>query len=130
MQSKNKSLAKKKADKYFSLYIRSRDSNANGLSQCITCGTFKSWKDMDCGHFISRRFESVRYDERNAHSQCKKCNRFENGNQFEHGMKIDEKYGQGTAEKLLQESKMLCKRKQFDYEEIAKEYKLKVENSK
>ena len=129
-KSKTKKLAKAKADRYFSEYIRMRDSNSNGLSQCITCGTFKSWKDMDCGHFISRRFESVRYDEKNAHAQCKKCNRYENGNQFQHGVKIDEKYGEGTAEKLLQKSKMICKRKKFDYEFIAKEYKDKIDNLK
>jgi len=125
--SKTKKLAKAKADRYFSKYIRMRDSNPNGLSQCITCGTFKSWKEMDCGHFISRRFGATRYDEKNAHAQCKKCNRFENGNQFEHGVKIDEKYGKGTAEKLLQKSKMLSKRKKSDYEFIAKEYKQKIE---
>jgi hypothetical protein len=126
-QSKNKKNAKSKADKYFSKYIRLRDSDSNGLSKCITCGTFKSWKEMDCGHFISRRFESVRYDEQNAHAQCKKCNRFENGNQFEHGMKLDKKYGEGTAESLLQKSKMICRRKKSDYEWIAKEYKQKIE---
>ena len=125
--SKTKKLAKDKADRYFSKYIRMRDSNPNGLSQCITCGRFKSWKEMDCGHFISRRFGSTRYDEKNAHAQCKKCNRFQNGNQFEHGVKINEKYGNGTAEKLLQKSKMLSKRKKSDYEFIAKEYKQKIE---
>ena len=129
-KSKTKKLSKQKADRAFSKFIRLRDSNSNGLSQCITCGTFKNWKDMDCGHFISRRFESTRYDEKNANSQCKKCNRFENGNQFEHGVKIDEKYGKGTAEKLLQKSKMICKRKQFDYEMIAQEYRDKFDNLK
>lgn len=128
-KSKSRKLSKKKADKYFSKYIRLRDSK-NGLSQCITCGAWKSWKEMDCGHFISRRFRATRYDEKNAHSQCKKCNRFQNGNQFQHGVKIDEKYGEGTAEKLLQKSKMFSKRTQFDYECIAELYKEKIEQLK
>lgn len=117
--SKNIKLAKAKADKYFALYIRTRDKD----KPCITCGKYTSEKD--CGHFISRRFEAVRFDEKNAHGQCLKCNRFEYGNQFEHGKQIDKLYGDGTADSLLQKSKMLCKRNKFDYETIAEEFKLK-----
>lgn len=121
-KSKTKKLAKAKADRYFSEYIRKRDENKT----CITCGKFT--QEKDCGHFLSRRFESTRYDEKNAHGQCLKCNRFENGNQFQHGVKIDELYGEGTAEKLLQKSKMKCFRKQSDYEYIAQKYKFKLES--
>lgn len=119
-KSKNKAKSKEKADKYFSLFIRERDKD----KPCVTCGVYTDSKD--CGHFISRRFESTRYDEQNSHGQCQKCNRFEYGNQFEHGLKIDEIYGKGTAEKLHMKSKMLCKRSQNDYEEIAKYYKNKL----
>lgn len=115
--SKNIKLAKAKADKYFAAFIRSRDKD----KPCITCGKYTSEKD--CGHFISRRFEAVRFDEKNAHGQCLKCNRFEYGNQFEHGKQIDLIYGEGTADHLLQKSKMLCKRNKFDYEMIAEEFK-------
>lgn len=122
--SKTKKLAKKKADKYFSEYIRKRDSN-NGVATCITCG--KITGQFDCGHFISRRFEATRYDEKNSNAQCLKCNRFQNGNQFEHGRAIDEKYGLGTADELFLKSKQVCRRKQRDYEWIAKEFKQKSE---
>jgi hypothetical protein len=126
-QSKNKKNAKSKADKYFSKYIRLRDSDSNGLSKCITCGTFKSWKEMDCGHFQLRDREPTRYDERNANAQCKNCNRFRSGLQYEHGKAIDRKYGEGTADELAQKAKMNSFRKQHDYEWIAKEYKQKIE---
>lgn len=126
-KSKTKKLAKAKADKYFSLYIRHRDVNYNGLGQCITCGRYASIKQSDAGHFINRDRESTRYDEKNCHFQCRKCNRFQSGNQYEHGIKIDEKYGEGTADKLLQKSKMLCKRTKQDYEWIAEHYKNKVD---
>jgi len=120
LKSKNLKLAKAKADRYFSLYIRKRDED----KPCITCGKFTAEKD--CGHFISRRFEAVRMDEQNAHGQCIKCNRFEYGNQFEHGVQIDKLYGEGTAEKILLKSKMLCKRSKEDYERIALDYKDKA----
>ena len=111
--------AKAKADRYFSAYIRKRDEN----KPCITCGKYSK---KDAGHFISRRFEATRFDEKNVHGQCIKCNRFEYGNQYEHGKAIDRLYGDGTADFLLQRSKMLCKRSAMDYEYIAQEYKQKV----
>lgn len=118
-KSKNKKLAKAKADKWFSLYIRKRDE-AKG---CITCGRMG---EKDCGHFISRRYDNVRYDERNAHGQCIKCNRFEYGNQFEHGIAIDRIYGEGMAQKIQQKAHVRASpRTQNDYEEIAELFKTK-----
>jgi hypothetical protein len=122
--SKSKGNAKAKADRYFSLYIRARDT-VNGVCRCITCG--KPTSEPDCGHMISRRFEATRYDEKNANGQCGKCNRFENGNQFAHSLAIDQKHGEGTSLALFQKSKMLCRRKQIDYEYIAQEFKAKYE---
>lgn len=117
-QSKTLKLAKAKADKYFAEFIRKRDFN----KPCVTCG---GGGVKDCGHFISRRFEAVRFDENNAHGQCIKCNRFEYGNQFQHGKQVDKFYGSGTSEKILLKSKMLCKRNKFDYEMIAEEFRTK-----
>ena len=125
MRSKSKKLSKAKADKYFSLYIRTRDAN-KGLISCCTCGRLIPIKEADCGHFLSRRFEATRYDERNANGQCKKCNRFEYGNQYEHGLYVDDKFGKGTADNLLLKARMLCKRNQYDYEAIAEEFKNKL----
>ena len=116
MKSKSKLLSKKKADKYFSLFIRQRDEE----KPCITCGKYGQ---KDAGHFISRRYEATRYDEKNCHGQCLKCNRFEYGNQYEHGLAIDKLYGENTAHELLLKSKMMCKRNQYDYEQIAEYYK-------
>ncbi len=124
-QSKNKRLAKLKADRYFSEYIRKRDSE-NGVAKCISCGRITS--NFDAGHFIDRSKEATRYDEKNVHAQCVKCNRFESGRQFEHSQAIDAKYGEGTSKKLLQKSKMRCSRTKSDYEFIAKEYKDKLDN--
>jgi len=114
-RSATRKLAKAKADKYFSLYIRLRDT----VKPCVTCGNYT---ELECGHFISRRFESVRFDEKNANGQCSKCNGFEYGNQYQHGVIVDKIHGKGTAEELLLKSKMSCKRNQFDYEWISQEF--------
>ena len=87
-------------DRWFSKFIRLRDSDRNGMCRCVTCGKPDHWKEMDAGHFISREKLPVRYDERNVHAQCKQCNRFKSGNQFEHGKAVDIIHGPGTADLL------------------------------
>lgn len=121
---KTKSKSKHKADRYFSKYIRERDANYAGIATCITCG--RATTDFDAGHFISRRYLATRYDERNCNAQCMKCNRFESGRQYEHGLAIDVKYGEGTAKELLGKSQTTTRFTQMDFEEIAKKYKDKL----
>ena len=125
-KSKTKKLSKQKADKYFSKYIRLRDANDQGLVRCCTSGKWIHWKQSDAGHYISRRFEATRYDERNCHAQSRQENRFYNGNQLQHQKYIEERYGEGTAEELFIKSRMKCIRKKHDYEYIAETYYNKV----
>lgn len=116
----------KEADKYFSLMIRQRDADRDGYCGCVTCGARKHWKEMDCGHFISRRHKATRYDVQNCAAQCKRCNIFSQGKQFEFGLAIDRRYGQGTTEKLLLKSKMVCKRNATKLLTMISEFKRKV----
>jgi len=114
--------------KVFSLYIRHRDSRA-GYCQCISCGKWNTTENMDAGHFISRNKKATKYNEQNVNSQCRKCNRFLSGRQFEHGLNIDIKYGRGTAEKLLALSTQKCKLTPMWYEEMIRIYKEKLKGA-
>lgn len=75
---KKKPDLKAKLDKVFSLYIRLRDSKPFNYRffKCISCGEIKPFEQADCGHFHSRRHLSTRFDEDNAHAECRACNRF------------------------------------------------------
>ena len=95
-KTKSVSTLKKKADKAFSLYIRLRDSK-DGLSECITCGVQKPVKEMQAGHFVSRRVNKLRFDDLNVNAQCYSCNVMRYGEQFQYAKALDEKYGDGTA---------------------------------
>lgn len=97
---KKKSDLKKTADKYWSIYIRMRDSDRHGMADCISCGVRKHWKEMQNGHFISRSSSSLRFDDENCNAQCVSCNMFKQGNQYAYAKGIDLKYGDGTADKL------------------------------
>jgi len=112
--------------KWFSLFIRLRDSDFDGFCECVTCHKVDYYKLMDSGHFVSRDRKSTKFDEKNNHAQCPACNRFKSGKQYEHGIAIDQKYGHGTAEELLLKSKMTCKRSSGDLINLITYYKNEV----
>ena len=126
-KSKNLSSAKKTADGWFSKYVRLRDADVNGMCKCITCDTVKHWKEMDAGHFQSRRYMSTRYHAQNCHSQCQKCNQYGAGEQYKHGQEIDLLYGEGTADFLNSLSRSIYKTNKTEIMETAKEYKIQAE---
>lgn len=90
---------KSKLDTLFSLYVRQRDSK-DGVARCVTCGKYDHWKEMDAGHYISRQYLSVRYNEKNVHAQCKSCNRFHEGMKDAYALFLIKTYGKGILEEL------------------------------
>mgnify|MGYP003654113794 CR=1 FL=1 len=107
---------KKELDKWFSLYIRLRDSTDEGMAQCFTCGVIKYYKSgMQCGHFQSRRFLATRFDERNCAPQCVACNMFRGGEQFKFALNLDAKYGDGKAVELEYKARTIVNYSRLDY---------------
>ncbi len=83
--------------KWFSLYVRLRDSDGNGDCRCITCGRSKHYKNMDAGHYVPRAYMECKYDEKNVHAQCAYCNRNQRGGmEIMYGAVIEERYGKKT----------------------------------
>ena len=95
--------------RWFSLFIRLRDSDHNGNGYCITCNKAIHYKDGHAGHYLSRRFKSIKYDERNVSLQCVRCNSFEGGRQDVYKDNIDVKFGKGTAGDLESKKNILVK---------------------
>lgn len=114
--------AEEKLWKWFSLFIRLRDSDKNGNVKCFTCGVIKYFREVDCGHGIPRQHKGTKYDERNNQCQCKKCNAFEQGQQDIYAHNVDVKYGKGTWDKLLVQSRKACHRGLVDYVWMAEHY--------
>lgn len=119
--------------RWFSKYVRLRDrlEGTTCLTQyciCITCGTPHKWDSgyIDAGHFATRNKLATKFNEQNVNAQCKRCNKYGKGEQARHAVGIDEKYGKGTAEKLLALSSQHCKLDRMWYEYMIEEYKKKV----
>lgn len=116
----------KKLDRVFSQYVRLNHSDNAGYCTCITCSKKFYYKDIDAGHFVSRRHIITRFDELNVFPQCKYCNRFLNGLQYEYGKAIDARFGKGTADKLVQKSRSTEKLDTKKIEELFAFYKKKL----
>ena len=110
-------------DKVFSIFIRLRDIDADGFSYCVTCGKPMTLKTSQCGHFISRRHFSTRWEEKNCAAQCYACNMHNQGKQYEFGLAIDNRFGVGTAQKLLIQSKNKFKKDKSILQILINKYK-------
>ena len=121
-KSKNLSAAKKTCDTWFSKFIRIRDASQYGTCQCVTCDNVKHYKEMDAGHFMSRRYMATRWDEQNVHAQCQRCNQYAAGEQYKHGKIINLRYGEGTSDYLMTKSRSLQKFTKKEVMELARYY--------
>lgn len=120
----------KKLDCIFSEYIRLRTVDDRGYCQCITCGHFYHYKDIHCGHFISRAVKAVRFNEINCNPQCVHCNSFRQGEWLKYRQKLIEMCGKNEVEKLEQTAQMGGGYDSFWLQEKINEYKEKVKQLK
>jgi hypothetical protein len=91
----------KDAQVAFNRYVRFRDIGKG----CISCGADCSATSVggsgDAGHFRSRgSAPHLRFDERNCHLQCKKCNRYLSGNVADYRIGLIERIGLEAVEAL------------------------------
>ena len=85
----------------FNAYSRYRDKD----KPCISCGNaFKremDGGDFDCGHYRSvGSAPHLRFDERNAHGQCKQCNRWGAGRAVDYRLGLIKRLGLSVVEAL------------------------------
>lgn len=101
---------KARLDAVFSLYIRIKFSDENGIVACYTCGAKMHWKKIQNGHFVSRQYNAVRYEERNCRPQCYSCNYLHRGNYATYSLKLINEKGVAEIEWLESQKRVI---KQF-----------------
>lgn len=117
---------KDRADKLCSLFIRLKYSDWRGYVSCYTCDKIDHYKNMQCGHFISRSCHKLRFDERNLRCQCRACNVFKSGNYIEYTLRLIKEKGKAFVEKLRKESKEIVKYTAEDYKKIGDKFQAKL----
>ncbi len=120
-KSGNKKL--KTYDKWFSRYIRLRDTNKYGFGLCITCHRKCHFDALDAGHCFTRNNLSTRFDDKNVHAQCHNCNRFKGGESEAHKLRIAHRYGQETLDWLTKKTSSMMNLLPFEIKEGSDKYR-------
>ena len=113
----------KKLDTVFSIYIRRKNSKDN-IAECVTCGKQDHWKNMQNGHFMSRKHYATRWDEDNVGVQCMACNVYRYGEQY----KFSKHLGETLSDALLVKSRQIQKFTDADLIDLIELYTDKVNN--
>ena len=109
----------------FSKYIRNRDS-IDGTNKCFTCGAVNRIENLDNGHYISRQFMALRFNEYNCNPQCKVCNQYLGGNLEVYRENLIDKYGIELVEKLESQKNVIKHYTNNEILELIEYYKSKI----
>lgn len=111
---KSLSKLKKELDSIFSKFIRSKYG-----PNCYTC---KGEKGNQNGHFVSRTYLSVRWDEDNCRPQGMRCNIFNHGMTVDFEENLVNEIGKDRVEAVKAKRKELFKPTREFYEESIQKY--------
>lgn len=66
-------------DRHFRRLMKLQWDNGVGYCECFTCFQVYGMSYIEVGHYHSRRFMGIRWDERNVRPQCHRCNQDQEG---------------------------------------------------
>lgn len=90
-------ILKRLAQKIFNQYVRMRDGNL----PCVSCGKIIGENETShASHFRPATNSRLRFDERNVHRSCVKCNVFLSSNAIEYKKALIIKLGTEVVEEL------------------------------
>lgn len=133
-KTRKKTNINKTAWRWFSLFIRARDclEQTGSLDGgcCVTCGMYYPFKQLQAGHCIDGRHDSILFDEQLVNIQCSHCNKSVGygglgGNYAKYHIWYIQKYGlkDFTMKTIL--SQQVVKLSSSELIEIADKYRLK-----
>jgi len=99
--------------------VRMKAADDGGYANCVTCGANEHWKELQGGHFISRRYTATKLLEEQIKPQCRGCNgpRAKDGIvTVEYTNYMTDTYGREIVDELLL---MKTTPKKYTREEIA-----------
>ena len=116
-----------KLDIVFAKWIKKRDSGyINEGFRCMACNQIKLLDQFNASHYHSRRYMSIRWDEKNVHGCCIRCNKWLAGNIPEYTKGLIEKYGEGIIQELEIKKMQIRKYSTFELQILIKHYEDKL----
>lgn len=91
---------KQTALKNFQRLRRLEEANVDGLERCISCGKVLHWKEMQGGHYVSRRVEATCIEPDNVWPQCSSCNCYKAGNYVNYRINLVKQIGEERVKRL------------------------------
>ena len=113
---------KAKVWKVFSKYIRQKYAK-RGMVRCYTCGVVKPIKEMQCGHGLGGRGNSILFDEEIVRPQCVSCNIFRGGNYDIFHAKLIKENGVEWFQKKVKQKQETKQFTRKELEELYEKYK-------
>ena len=113
-------------DNVYSKYKKLSNLSKEGYIRCFTCRGFFSYRQIDCGHFVSRIYMNTRYMEENTQPQCQKCNRFLEGRKDVYALNLQKKYGADILQKLNDKKNEIRQFTITELQEMIASYKQKL----
>lgn len=110
------------ADKAFSLHIRTRGGDGSS-NTCYTCSIRLPYDELQCGHFIARRYLNTRWHELNCWPQCNDCNVVKQGNLEVYERLLRHNYGDAAVDELQRLALSGGKITLLDIKDVVERYK-------
>lgn len=95
----------KRCDRLRQTYARyegAKKKKGEWVNTCVTCGIELPCNKTNGGHFIPRGCLPYRWDEKNVHCQCVRCNLYKNGAYIEYSLWFSKTYGQDTFKRYVE----------------------------
>ncbi len=118
---------KKELDTVFSLYIRLKDADEDGMVACYTCRVKYHYKKMHAGHYALRGYMATRWDEMNVKPQCGVDNLWRKGEPILFREHLIEEYGEEAVKALEARTKIITRLNRDYYLENIAKYKALLE---
>ena len=124
----NKRKLKKKAWTLLSKVKRYVDwLEPDGKITCYTCGVRKPPEEMQAGHLLDGRGNSILFKELALKPQCVGCNMFKSGNKEVYIPKFIDQYGRTVYDTLCKLKRKTLKLGTSELDELIESYKIRLE---
>lgn len=113
-------------DNVFSTWVRQQGMDEKGFNSCYTCGKIDHYSKLQCGHYLSRKYYSTRWEPLNTRPQCVKCNIFSEGNKPAFARRFIKEFGVDYLDQLEILKNRTMKVDAFTLQLLIKNYKSKI----
>ena len=130
MKKPDKRKLKKKAWALLSKVKRYVDCiEADGYVTCYTCGCRKLPEEMQLGHLLDGRSNSILFEEEGLRIQCPGCNIWKSGNKEVFIPKFIDEQGREKYDELCRQKRQTRTISVAEYETLIASYKWRLDNA-